>query len=59
MIKMTETNGNIQYDVNSYVCDIEDDVILLPTKVSMGSTAFVIETSNIYMLNSNKEWVKI
>lgn len=59
MIKMTETNGNIQYDVNSYVCDIEDDVTLLPTKVSMGSTAFVIETSNIYMLNSNKEWVKI
>lgn len=59
MIKMTETNGNIQYDVNSYVCDTEDDVTLLPTKVSMGSTAFVIETSNIYMLNSNKEWVKV
>lgn len=59
MIKMTDTNGNVQYDVNSYVCDTEADIDFLPTKVSMGSTAFVIETSHLYMLNGNREWVLV
>ena len=59
MIKMTETNGNIQYNVNSYVCDTEEEVQKLPLNASMGSTAFVIETSNLYMLNGQREWVLV
>ena len=59
MIKIAESNDGIAYDINSYICDKETDVQDLPVRVGMGSTAFVIETSEIYMLNGEKVWVKI
>ena len=42
------------------VCDTEADVETLPTvNCAAGSSCLVIETSNVYILNSKKEWKKI
>ena len=59
MIKLTSSNGEIQYDVNEYVCDTPEDVAKLPKNCSMGGSAIVISTGDVYMLNSQKEWVKV
>lgn len=53
-------NGeNIGYGINKYIVDTEDDVLTLPRKVGVGSTAFVIDTSHTYMLNNEKIWVLV
>ena len=50
-------NGtNKQYD---FICDDEPDVADLPTaedEVDIGASALVIETANVYMLNSQRVW---
>lgn len=59
MIKMTSQNGEIVYDVKEYVCDSPDDLPNLPRNCGMGSTCIVISTSEVYMMNSEREWSKI
>ena len=47
---------NKQYE---FICDDESDVADLPTaedEVELGASALVIETANVYMLNSQREW---
>ena len=59
----------------SFFCDTPDDIQNLPTsrregvpqsgdtsvddKVVAGSTCLCISTGDVYMLNSNDEWVKL
>ena len=48
----------------SFYADTEADVANLPTSqtsqdVKKGSDCFVIETSDVYILNSQDTWVKI
>lgn len=59
MIATTQVDDKVAYGVNSYCCDTEADVPNLPKTCNAGSTAFVIETSSLYMMNSKKEWIKI
>ena len=59
MIKMTSQNGDVVYDIKEYVCDTPDDVPNLPRNCGMGSTCIVISTSEVYMMNSTQEWVKL
>lgn len=59
MIKMTSQNGDVVFDVKEYVCDTPDDLSKLPRTCGMGSTCVVISTSEVYMMNSNREWVKL
>lgn len=59
MIMLTSSSGNIQYDINEYVCDSQEDIPNLPNHCAMGSTAIIISTSEVYMKNSNGEWVKL
>lgn len=59
MINILSSGGKVSYNVNEYICDTADDIKDLPTGCSVGSTAFVITTKDVYMLNSSKEWVKI
>lgn len=56
MINIRQQNDKIGVYVNEYVADTEADVQNLPTDVYPGSACIVIETSNVYMLNNNKEW---
>ena len=59
MIGIMKTNGHITYNLKEFVVDTETDITLLPLECAMGSTAFVIETGEVYMLNGKGEWVKI
>lgn len=62
MILMTGSKG---FNINEYVADTEQDVLDLqngtrPTlECAMSSSIFVIETSKVYMKNSNQEWKAI
>lgn len=45
------------YNMAEFLCDFETDVANLPTNRGAGSTAKVIETGNVYMLNNLHQWV--
>ena len=52
--------GKTTYGLKDYVVDKFDDIKTInTTDLATGSTAFVIETSEHYMLNSKKEWIKV
>ena len=52
--------GKTTYGLKDFVVDVFDDIKTInTTDLATGSTAFVIETSEHYMLNSKKEWVKV
>ena len=59
MINILSNSGKLCYGWKDYVVDFETDVANLPTNAAHGSRAFVIATSQYYMLNSLKTWVKI
>lgn len=59
MVGIMKTNGHVTYNLKEFVVDSETDIALLPLECAMGSTAFVIETGDVYMLNGKREWVKI
>lgn len=59
MVGIMKTNGHVTYNLKEFVVDTEADIKLLPLDCAMGSTAFVINTGDVYMLNGKKEWVKI
>ena len=59
MFSMASNSGNIAYGVARLLVDTEEDVGSLPTYHTPGSTAFVIATSSRYMLNNQKQWVKV
>jgi hypothetical protein len=59
MIGITKAGGRTTYGLKEYVVDNQAEIDLLPKDDAMGSTAFVIETGDVYMLNGHGEWVKI
>ena len=62
MYSMYKHNDNISAYVSEFVCDTEDDIKNLPTeknKVYPGSTCLVTATSEVYILNASRKWVKI
>ena len=59
MILIASNSGNIAYGLKNYVIDKKVDLQNLPIDVPMGSTAFCIEDSSVYMINSSGEWVEI
>lgn len=59
MVGIMKQNGRPVYNLVEYVVDTEDDIKSLPKEVAMGSTVFIIDTGDVFMLNGKKEWVKI
>lgn len=60
MISVLSENGKSTYNLKEYVVDTQEDIKNLPTSgIQMGSTAFVISTGAVYMLNSSKEWIEV
>lgn len=59
-IVITSNSGKTHYALQQYVCDTNADIIDLPVdNVWVGSTAFVIDSGETYMLNSALNWVKV
>ena len=57
MINITQQGDQTTTYLMSYTADYETDITDLPIQdIAVGSTCFVIETSNVYMLGSDKEW---
>ena len=54
MVGIMKQNGQLTYNLMEYVVDTEDDIKSLPKGVAMGSTAFIIDTGDVYMLNGKK-----
>lgn len=55
-----KTYKGVYVDTNEvYVCDTESDLSSLPTDAPQGSSAFVIDTSKTYMINSSGVWTEI
>lgn len=60
MVNSMKTSGQTTYGLKRYVLDTPDDIKELPYYgIPAGSTAFVISTSENYMMNSKGEWVKV
>lgn len=59
MIKAIKVNDKQVYDYKEFVVDTLPEIAYLPKNVSQGSICFVIETSGVYMLNGQGEWVQI
>lgn len=58
MYKILSSDGDISYGIKEFICDTIEELNNLPS-CSMGSTAFVISSAEVYMLSGKKEWVKI
>lgn len=59
MIKVMKENGKEQYRLTEFVADDSSDIPNLPTNCLTGSSCIVIETSEVYMLNSKGEWKQL
>lgn len=58
MYKLVSNDGDVSYGIKEFVCDTPEDIVTLPS-CQMGSTCIVISTASVYILNSQKEWVKL
>lgn len=59
-INTSSTNGQIAYNIKEFICDTPTDLQNLPSVgIGAGSTAFVISTKELYMINSTGTWVKL
>lgn len=58
MITNTSKKNN-SYKKNDFTCDTEEDLEKIIQYGKQGSTAFIIETSETYMLNGERQWIKV
>ena len=62
MYGITRENNERVYGLKQIEVDTESDIATLPTldpTLVPASTAFVIATSDTYMLNNKRSWVKL
>lgn len=56
-IRLSKTAEHVQQGTVIYTADTESDLSNVPSKVTPGSLCFCIETSTLYILNNQEEWV--
>lgn len=59
MISVVSNKGVIAYGYKEFILDTPEDLVNLKSDYTPGSIAFVISTSDKYMLNNSHQWVKI
>ena len=59
MINLLSQSGHQAYGIKEYALDEPADLDNLPVTDKMGSTAFIISTSQVYMINSKGEWKEV
>lgn len=53
-------NGQNAYNIKEFMVDETANIESIELRsVAPGSTCFVIDTSEYYMLNTKKEWIKV
>ena len=59
MIKILTNSGEVAYGVQRLLLDTPTDFAYIGNNYETGTTAFIISTSQNFMLNSEKQWVEI
>ena len=60
MVSIYANNNKIAYGIQHFILDTPDDLLELNEKKRfVGSTAFIVSTSQYYMLNSEKKWIEV
>ena len=59
MYSLYANNDDISYGIKKFILDTEDDLQNLPKGVRPGSSALVISTSKVYVLNHEGYWIEI
>lgn len=59
MFNLYKQDGETLYGIKEFILDNTDDIKNLPTNIKVGSTALIIPTAEIYILNGSKKWVEI
>lgn len=49
-------SGHTAYGIKEYICDTNADIDLLPLDETPGCSALVIDSGDLYILNSKHEW---
>lgn len=57
MMNLYKQDGETLYGVKEFLLDSVDDLSSLPTNIRSGSSALIISTGDLYMLNGDKQWV--
>lgn len=58
--RISNQNGQNAYNLREYIADTKDNLTEIKTAgLAPGSTCFIIDTSEYYMLNTKYEWVKV
>ena len=58
MAKYKVLSEETQFDTHQYMVDTASDISALPLN-EPGSAALIVDTSEVYILNNAKEWVKL
>lgn len=56
MVNLYKQDGETLYGIKEFLLDSADDLSSLPTKIRSGSSALIIPTGELYILNGDKEW---
>lgn len=59
MVNKIAQAGRTTYNLQEFIVDLEEEIEFLPKHIPMGSTAFVIENSKVYILNGKGEWKEV
>lgn len=59
MITKLSQSGHTAYGLQEFAVDTPEDLDYLPVDAPMGSTAIVISTSAVYMINGEGKWVEL
>lgn len=57
MIKILSQNGKIAYGVKEYIIDKKEELNTYNFQCDTGSSVFIIETQETYILNGKNEWI--
>lgn len=59
MYSLYANDDDISYGIQKFIVDTEEDVEFLPKTAKPGSSALVIGSSRLYILNHEKQWKEI
>ena len=52
-------DGEILYGIKEFLIDSEEDLKDLPLNIKSGSSAFILSSGSIYILNKDKKWILV
>lgn len=57
MVNLYRQDGETLYGIKEFLLDSVEDLAKLPTNLRSGSSALIIPTGDLYILNGDKEWI--